>query len=273
MLERFLKYKVIKEFFEPKSVAIIGASEDRNSVGYSLMKNMTNFSGEVIPVNIKREEIFGKKCYRSVLNYKDKIELAVIAVPALAVPKILTECGKKKIKNIIIISSGFSEIGNRKLENKLKLTAKKYKIRIIGPNCFGSVNPYIKLDTSFALSSPEKGSIAFIAQSGALWVYLVEYSKGKFGFSGYAGLGNMIDVDFSDCIEYFCNDINTQAIVCYIETLKNGRKFIEVCKKCKKPVIAVIHDLGSPPEFNIFHVHPGCFPHFNEILPHHFYLF
>ena len=230
---------VIENFFVPKSIAIIGASNEKSKVGYSLIKNLEKFKGKVFPINIKRKIIQGRKAFKSVLDVKEKIDLAVIAIPSKFVKKSLEECGKKQIKAAIIISAGYSEIGNIKEEQELIEIANKYKIRIMGPNCFGNVNPYINLDTSFSLSMPQKGEIAFIAQSGALWISLVEYSLNKFGFSGYASLGNMIDIDFADCIEYFNKDKNTKVILCYIEALKDGRKFMKIAKKTKKPIILV----------------------------------
>jgi len=230
---------VIENFFNPKSIAVIGASNEKEKVGYALMNNLKNFKGKVFPINIKRKTILGKKAYKSVLEIKEKIGLAIIAIPAQFVKQVLEECGKKQINSVIIISAGFSEIGNVKQEQELLSIAKKYKIRIMGSNCFGTVNPYINLDTSFSLRTPKKGSIAFIAQSGALWISLVEYSMNKFGFSGYASLGNMADIDFADCIDYFNKDKNTKVILCYIEALKDGRKFLNSCKKSKKPIVVV----------------------------------
>ena len=230
----------IINFFEPDVIAVIGASNNEGKVGYSLMRNLNNFKGIIVPVNIHEEEILGKKAYKSVLNYEDKIELAVIAVPAKIVKSVLIECGKKKIKNVIIISAGFSEIGNVKGEEELKKIAKKYKIRILGSNCFGVVNPYLELDTSFAVSTPKKGDIAFISQSGALWSAVSDWSlRENFGFSKFASLGNMSDVNFSDLIEYLNKDENTRVIVLYIELLKDGKKFMEIAKKSKKPIIAI----------------------------------
>ena len=226
----------IKNFFEPETIAVIGASNHEEKVGYALMYNLRNFKN-VIPINIHEEVILGRKCYKSVLNYKDKIDLAVIAIPAEFVKKVLIECGKKKIKNVIIISAGFSEIGNIKAEEELFKIAKKYKIRILGSNAFGTVNPYLELDTSFAKTIPEKGNIAFISQSGALWSGIVEWSLDKFGFSKFVSLGNMMDVNFSDLIEYFNKDELTKVIVCYIEYIKNGKEFMQVVKRSKKPVI------------------------------------
>jgi len=228
------------KILDPNTIAVIGASNNRDKVGFSLMENLKNFNGKVFPINIHEEEILGLKCHKNIKEIKETIDLAIIAIPAEKVAKVLEECGKKKIKDVIIISAGFSEIGNRKDEDKLIKIAKKYKIRILGPNCFGVVNPYLNLDTTFAKSTPYKGSVAFISQSGAIWSGIADYSlKENFGFSGFVSLGNMSDLEFSDFIEYFNNDINTKIIVLYIETLKYGKKFMERCKKSNKKIIAI----------------------------------
>lgn len=228
----------MKNFFNPKTIAIIGASNKEGKVGYALMYNLRYFKN-VIPINLDEDAVLGRKCYSSVLRYKGKIGLAVIAIPAKSVKKVLIECGKKKIKNVIIISAGFSEVGNVKAEKELMKIAKKYRIKVLGPNCFGVVNPYLELDTSFAKAIPEKGSIAFISQSGALWSGIVEWSLDKFGFSKFVSLGNMMGADFSDLINYFNKDKLTKVIVCYIEYLKDGRNFMHAVKKSKKPVIVI----------------------------------
>lgn len=228
----------MKNFFNPKRVAVIGASNKEGKIGYALMYNLRYFK-DVIPINLKESAILGRKCYSSVLKYKGKIDLAVIAIPAKAVKQVLIECGKKKIRNVIIISAGFSEIGNVKEEESLLNIARRYRIRVLGPNCFGTVNPYLELDTSFAKAMPEKGNIAFISQSGALWSGVVEWSLDKFGFSKFASLGNMMDVNFADLIRYFNRDKLTKVIVCYIEYLKYGKKFMDAVRKSRKPVIVV----------------------------------
>jgi len=229
----------MKNFFEPKTIAIIGASDEQGKVGYSLMKNLENFKGKVIPVNIKHENIFGLKVYKDINDYPNDIDLAVIAIPAQFVSSVLEDCGKKKIKDVIIISAGFSEIGNFEEEKKLVEIAKKYNIKFLGPNCFGVCNPYVNLDTTFALNTPEKGNISFISQSGALWSYISDFSIEKFGFSGFVSLGNMANTSFEDFIEHFSKDKKTKSIVLYIEKLKDGKKFIDICRKCKKPIFAV----------------------------------
>ncbi len=226
-------------FFYPKSVAVIGASNKHGKVGNALMLNLKKFKGRVYPINLNEKKILGIKAYKSVLNVKEKIDLAVIAIPEKGVYSVLEGCGKKGIKSAIIITAGFGETGNHRGQRRLIEIAKKYNIRILGPNNFGNVNPYINLDTSFSKLTPDKGNIALISQSGALWVYISQLSLGNFGFSIFSSLGNMIDVDFADIIDYLNKEKNTKAIVCYIETLRDGKKFMEACRKSKKPIIAI----------------------------------
>jgi len=229
----------LTKFFNPKNIALIGASDHIDKVGGVLMKKLLGFNGEIIPINPKHSKIFGFKCYNSVGEYRGKIDLAIIAIHSEFVSYTLEECGKKGIKNIIIITAGFSEVGNIDGEKQILNIARKYGIRILGPNCFGICNPSLNLDLTFAATMPKSGDIAFVSQSGALWSFISDFSVGKFGFSGFASLGNMADLDFSDFIEYFSKDAKTKSIVLYVEKLKDGKKFIEVCKKCKKPIFVV----------------------------------
>ena len=233
--------RVIDRLLNPSSIAVIGASEHPGKVGNILMKKLLKFKGEVIPINIEHNTVYGKKSYVSILNYKNNIDLAIIAIPAKGVIKVLEECGKKKIKNVIIISAGFSEIGNINAEKEIIEIGKRYKINILGPNCFGIANPYKNLDATFSNLSAKRGDTAFVAQSGALWSYLadVSSSKNKPGFSTYVSLGDMADLEFDDFIEYFNKDSKTKKMILYVETLKDGKRFIEACKKSRKKIIVV----------------------------------
>jgi len=220
----------LNNFFNPKTIAVIGASDNPEKVGNVLMRKLSKCKIKVIPINPKKQ-------YTSVLKYPKQIDLAIIAIPNKLVNKALIECGKKKIKNVIIISAGFSETKNFKLEDQIVSTAKKYKIKILGPNCFGIANPYLDLDTTFSNTSPKKGNIAFISQSGALFSYVSDIPK--IGFSGFVSLGNQAMLTFSDFIEYFNKDKKTKKIILYIEKLKHGKQFIESCRKSKKQIIIV----------------------------------
>ena len=223
----------LKTFFNPKSIAIIGASDNELKVGGILLKKAIESKAKAIAVNPNHESIFGVKCYKNIMDCKEKIDLAVIAIPSLFVLGALNECGRKGVKNVVVISAGFAEIGNVKGEKELVETAKKYHIRMLGPNCFGVCNPETKLDTTFSATMPKKGDIAFISQSGALWSYLSDFCAEKgIGFSGFASLGNMADLEFSDFIDYFGKNKKTKNIILYVEKLKDGKRFIKSCKKC-----------------------------------------
>ncbi len=228
--------KDLDNFFTPKSIAIIGASENPEKVGNTLLLKLWNYKGKIIPVNPQHPRVMGKQAYTSVLKYPEEIDLAIIAIPSTLVNSALEECGKKSIKNVIIISAGFSETGNNELENQLVETAKKYSIKILGPNCFGVTNPSEELDTTFANSKTKKGSIAFVAQSGALWSYLADINL---PVSKYISLGNMASLEFTDFIKYLEEDKETKKIVLYIEKLKRGKEFIELCKKSKKEIVVI----------------------------------
>jgi acetyl coenzyme A synthetase (ADP forming)-like protein len=235
-------------FFQPKSVAIIGASRDPKKIGHVIFRNFVegHFSGKIFPINPNTEELFGHKCYPSVLQVEDRIELAVITVPALIVPSVLEECGKKKIPAAIIITGGFKEIGNADLENQVASIIKKHNIRTIGPNCIGCFDPYTGVDTFFLprykLERPGKGRIAFISQSGALGSVVLDWMAMKgYRISKFVSYGNAVDVDEADLTEYLANDKDTDVICAYFEGVKEGRKFYEIARKVsqKKPIIVL----------------------------------
>lgn len=235
-------------FFNPKSIAIIGASRDQSKIGHVVMRNMVEgeFKGKVFPVNPNTAKILGIKCFPSVMKIKEHIDLAVISIPAEFVPKALEECGKKGVKNVIIISGGFKEIGNFELEKQLSATSKKYRMRVIGPNCLGVFDPTSGVDTVFLprykLARPKGGEIAFITQSGAVGSVVIDWMARKgYRMSKFVSYGNAIDVDEADLIEYLINDKKTKVICAYFEGVKEGRKFFEITKKIagKKPIIVL----------------------------------
>ena len=229
----------MKGLLSPKSIAVIGASRNSKKIGHSLLANIKGFKGKLYPVNPKAKSILGLKCYKSVLDIPGKIDVVLIAIPAHYVPPVIQECVDKKIKNIIIITAGFSEAGNREDEEKI-LKIIKGKARVLGPNCFGIVNTHDNIDTTFALVSPLKGDVAFVSQGGGVLATVAFYSvMYNFGFSYFISLGNMLDLDFVEFIDHFNKDPRTRAIILYIERLNDGNKFIEAAKKCKKPIIAI----------------------------------
>lgn len=224
-------------FLDPSCVAVVGASDNLEKVGGILVDKLRNFSGKKIFINPNRESVFEFKCYRSLLDYSGKIDLVIIAIPKEFVLKSLRECVKKNVKNVVIISAGFSESGDKESEKKILEIANKNGINVLGPNCFGISIPRVGLDTTFSNSFCSKGDIAFISQSGALFSYVSDISS--LGFSYFISLGNMADLSFEDFLPFLIKDKKTKKIVLYIEKLKDGRKFIEVCKKSKKEIIAV----------------------------------
>lgn len=226
----------LKNFINPKTIALIGASNNLQKVGGILMEKLLKFKGKIIPINIHESYVQRKKAYQSILKIKDKIDLTIIATPSKTVIPLIQQCIQKKIKNIIIISAGFSEIGNKKQEEEISQLAKKHSLNILGPNCFGIANPSINLDTTFSNISSKKGDTAFISQSGALFSYIADYN---IGISKFISLGNISDLNFSDLIEYLNKDNNTKKIILYVEKLKQGKKFIKICKKSNKKITIV----------------------------------
>ena len=235
----------------PKSVAVIGASRDPNKVGHIILQNYIDngFSGELYPVNKNAapgEKIIGLTAYRSVLEIKKSIDLAVIAVPAPIVPSVLEECGKAKIKTAVVISGGFAEVGNVELQDKIVEIAKKYNIAMLGPNCLGIMDPLSKVDTLFLptykLSRPRVGGVSFVTQSGAVGSTILDLiAKEGFGLSKFISYGNAAYVDEVDLLEYLLHDKQTKVIVMYIEGVKRGKELIEIAKKVTKvkPVIVI----------------------------------
>jgi acetyltransferase len=236
----------LDKIFNPRSVAVIGASDEEGSVGYALMRNFIDlgFDGKVFPVNIRKTEILGLKAYQSVEQIPEPVDLVVIATPAKTVPDIVEQCGKAGIKGLIIISAGFKEIGaeGKALEDKILEIKNKYGLRIIGPNCLGVIRPSIKLNATFINKMPKSGNIAFISQSGALGSAILDWAiQENIGFSNFVSVGSMLDVDFGDLIDYFGTDPKTRSILMYIEGLTDARKFMSAARHFArtKPVIVV----------------------------------
>jgi acetate---CoA ligase (ADP-forming) len=238
----------LKNFFEPERIAVIGASRNPSKVGHVIMKNILDggYPGEVIPVNPNAEEILRRKAYGSVKKIEEKVDLAIISVPAEFVLKVVRECKDKGIKDLLIISSGFAEIGNKKLEDKLADFLNNNKMSAIGVNCLGIYDSYNKLDTLFLpryrLRRPEPGAIGFICQSGAVGSATMDIATEQgHKFSKFISYGNATHVDESDLIEYLGNDDETKVICLYVEGIKNGEKFYKTVREVskKKPIIAL----------------------------------
>lgn len=236
----------LDKIFNPKTVAIIGASDVEGSVGYAIVKNFTQsgYTGKVYFVNIRKPEILGVKTYPSVDQIPDTIDLAMIATPAKIVPSVMEECGKAQVKGVIIVSAGFKEIGpeGRALELKLLEVAKKYGVRVIGPNCIGVLRPRINLNATFLDKMPKPGNVAFLSQSGALGSAILDWAiHENIGFSNFVSVGSMLDVDFGDLIDYFGSDPKTKSILMYVEGITEARKFMSAARHFArtKPIIVV----------------------------------
>ena len=234
---------MLNNLFNPKSIAIVGASPEDGKVGNVLAKNLADlgYAGEIFFVNPKHEEIFGRKCYQSLANIKEDVELAVIAIPAKFVNATIEECANK-IKNFVVISAGFAETNEegKVREKELDALAKKYDLNIIGPNCLGFIVPKLKLNASFAGGLPEAGNIAFVSQSGALAVAIMDIAKKEnIKFSYIISVGNKMQIDESELLKYLNDDEDTKVIAMYLEGIKDGKRFMEVAQEVSrnKPVV------------------------------------
>jgi acetyltransferase len=235
----------MEALFDPGTIALIGATDEEESVGRALLENlMASGDRRIFPVNPKRDTLLGLECHPGILSIDEEVDLAVIATPASTVPSIVDQCGQAGVAGIIIISAGFKEIGEagKELENEIVTVRKKYGMRIIGPNCIGIVRPNVNLNVSFLKVSPEPGNIAFISQSGALGSAILDWAvKAHIGFSMFASLGSMIDMDFADLIDFLGEDYRTRSIMLYMEGVGNARKFMSSARGFarSKPIIVV----------------------------------
>lgn len=247
---------MLEKFFNPRSVAIVGATVKEGKVGRVIVENFKKrFKGKIFPVNPKYDEVLGLKCYKSVKEIPEPVDLVVIVVPAQVVPQVLRDAGEKGVKAAIIISGGFRETGTeegKRLEEELKKISKEYGIRIIGPNCLGIYDNWSGVDTFFLpdekMMRPKKGYISFVSQSGAFASALLDWMAYRnIGVSRAISYGNKIDIDDVDLIEYLGDDDKTKLIIMYLEGLKpgRGRLFIEKARKVVKKKPIVIYKAGK----------------------------
>lgn len=242
----------LDSLFYPQSIAVIGASRQEGSVGHSLLANLidSRFHGIVYPVNPKAKGILGIKCYPSIAAIADPIDLAVIVVPAPIVSFVLEKCGQNEVKSAIIISAGFKEIGGKgiELEQQVKGIAQKYDIGLVGPNCLGVMNtaPGSSMNATFGTQMPSPGNIAFLSQSGALCVAVLDYAKeANIGFSNFISMGNKAGLTENELLRYLKDDKHTGVILMYLEDLVDGRTFMTIAREITshptrpKPIIAL----------------------------------
>jgi len=234
-----------RRMLNPKTVALIGASEKEGSVGRAIMENLLlSKNRKIFPVNPNRATVLGVQCCPNIASAPEPVDLAIIATPAKTVPSVVEECGEAGIQGIVIISAGFRETGEegKKLEDQIREIRKKYGMRIVGPNCVGVIRPNISLNASFLKARPEPGNIAFISQSGALGSAILDWAvNAHIGFSMFASLGSMIDVDFGDLIDFLGDDPDTRSIMIYMESVGNPKKFMSAARGFAraKPIVVV----------------------------------
>lgn len=234
--------------FRPRSVAVIGASRKQHTIGRELLGNLLafGFQGPVFPVNPHADSVASIRCYKSILEIPDPVDLAVLVVPAELVPAAARDCAKKGVRGLIVISAGFREVGGRgaELEAQLLETARKSGMRVIGPNCMGVLNTAedVALNATFAAAKPTRGRAAFVSQSGALGEAILADARAMgLGISHFASIGNRVDVSPNDLLEYWGDDADTDLVLMYLESFGNPRNFVQIAREVtrRKPVIAV----------------------------------
>jgi acetyl coenzyme A synthetase (ADP forming)-like protein len=238
----------LKFVFEPKSIAVVGASREPNKIGHVILKNFIDggFPGKIYPVNPSAKSILGLTCYPSVRDISGKVDSAIIAVPAKLVPAEIRECGEKGIRGVVVIAGGFAEIGNNALEQELIREANKYGMALIGPNCMGVLNPSSRVDSVFLpiykLGRPHVGGISFISQSGAVGGCIIDLAaRAGLGMAKFVSYGNASVIDETDLLSYLGKDEETKIIVLYLEGLKDGKGFMDAAMEITKdkPIIAL----------------------------------
>lgn len=234
----------LERLFKPEALAVIGASANPAKVGYKVIYNLVQngFSNRIYPINPHTEEILGYKCYKSVLEVPDELDLAILAVPATVVPQVAEECGQKGVKFLVVLASGFAEVGHIREEQELVAIARRWGMRLLGPNIFGIYYGPAKLNATFGPTEVLPGKIALITQSGALGIALTGRAiQEEIGLSAIASVGNKADLDEVELLEFFAEDENTKVIILYIEGTRRGRELLQVARRVvkKKPLIAI----------------------------------
>jgi len=236
----------IEAMLNPKSVALIGATEREGSVGQALMSNLLLGKDKraIYPVNPGRNTVMGLKCYPTISAIPNHVDLAVVATPSKTVPPLAEDCGRASVDGMVIVSAGFRETGQEgiKLEEELINIQAKYGIRILGPNCLGFIKPYAELNASFLRKNPETGEIGFVSQSGAIGTAILDWAVSTHvGFSFFVSLGSMLDIGFGDMIDYLGNDPKTRSILIYMESVQDARKFMSAARGFArtKPIIII----------------------------------
>ncbi len=242
----------MKEFFYPKTIAVIGVSESPDNMGRNIVANLIefNYDGIIYEVGYKGGTLFGRRIYRSVSDIPDQIDLAVILTPAKTVPDILKECGGKGVRCVIIESAGFREFGpdGKKTEDELLKVARQYDIKFIGPNCIGVMNLHNGLALSFTSFKNvfRKGGISLVTQSGGVGIsYLNVLASENLGIAKFASIGNKLVINENDLLSYFIDDPETEIVCLYLEGISDGRRLMEIARKSSKPILLHKSNIGK----------------------------
>ncbi|HUL29071.1 MAG TPA: CoA-binding protein, partial [Thermodesulfobacteriota bacterium] len=248
-------WEAMEALFEPKAVAVIGASDNPGKLGSHVMRSLTEgkYPGKIYPVNPGKDEIMGLRTYPSLRQIPESVDLSVIVLPAESVPKAVVECGEKGVRGIVLITAGFKEIEDKKgeaLQREITDLADRSGIKIIGPNTFGIVNLHLPLNASFTpeFSWVEKGGISLVSQSGGMSHLMAFLSlQNKVGMSKIVGLGNRCNVDFAETVEYLIQDSQTKVIALYLEGIDHPKKLMEATRRGngEKPILA--YKVGRSP--------------------------
>lgn len=271
----------LNALFNPGSIAVIGASRNQDNIGRGLIKNLmdSNYQGDIFPVNPKADEIMDLKCYSSVNDIDQKVDLAFIVIPRDAVVPVMKECAEKEVKAVVVLSAGFKETDEKgeKLENELAQIAKDNDMAVLGPNCLGVINTdeRVKMNGTFAKTTPGKGNISFISQSGAVGVYALEYAeKHQIDFAKFASLGNKAVSTENDMLQAYSEDDQTKVILAYLEDLDDAGRFLELSSELKKKrdnkPLVVLKGGGSESGKRAAESHTGALTESDEVLDHLF---
>jgi acetyltransferase len=237
---------MLQHFFNPSSVAVVGASQNPAKIGYEILNNILryNYGGAVYPINPGAQEILGHKVYPDLVSVPSEIDLAIIVLPAAAAVDVIKQCGEKGVDSVVVISAGFKETGpeGAHLEEELAMQARELGIRVVGPNCLGIIDTASSLNASFAAGMPLTGHIGFFSQSGALCVAILDWALGEnVGFSRFVSLGNKMDISETEIMLSMGGDDNTRVILGYLESVEDGARFMEAAREVSetKPIIVI----------------------------------
>ncbi|HYN76978.1 MAG TPA: CoA-binding protein, partial [Lamprocystis sp. (in: g-proteobacteria)] len=261
----------VDQLFTPGAVAVFGASDDEDSIGGQVYRNLLagSFKGPAYPLNPKHEQVGGQPCYKDLAALDKHVDLALIAAPAAQVVSILDQCGAAGVRVAVVYSAGFGEHGDvgTILQDRLVEAARRNRIRVLGPNCLGAVRPQHRLNASVGQDMPRRGNVALVSQSGAICTAMIDWSERRqLGLSAVVSLGAAADVDFGDILDYLALDGQTQCILLYVEGIRNARRFMSGLRAAARLKPVVVVKAGRHPEgTRAIKSHTGAFVGSEEV--------